>query len=92
MIRIVEDLLMTEKIQFCPVHIIPALYAAMSVFATIIRSDGSIVQRLAHIKYKVCIVALQEVEVLWPISRWILSAFADNVPRLQASRLDSERQ
>ena len=96
MVHIIEDLLATERIQFCPLHVTPALYAAMTIFAKLVESDHSVFQKLAHVKYKVCKVALEELQGPWPISRWILSAFAEKMSgrsgkkSLQPSKFDRD--
>ncbi len=80
----IEDLLATERIQQCSLHIVPALFAATSIFARLVQVDHRIFQRLAHVKYKVCMVALEELREQFPICQRILSAFAEGVPNLHA--------
>ncbi len=76
MVRIVEDLLASGQIQHCPIHIIPALFAAMSMFATKVRSGDKVSQQLAYVKVRLCMIALRELQSSWPVSGWIFLLFA----------------
>lgn len=76
MVRIIEDLLASGQIQHCPIHIIPALFAAMSMLATKIRSGDKVSQQLAYVKVKLCMIALRELQSSWPVSGWIFLLFA----------------
>ena len=76
MVRIVEDLLASGQIQHCPIHIIPALFAAMSMLAIKIHSGDKVSQQLAYVKVKLCMIALRELQSSWPVSGWIFLLFA----------------
>lgn len=76
MVRIVEDLLALGHIQHCPIHVIPALFAAMSMHTVSIRSGDKVVQQLAYVKVKTCMIALRELQSSWPVSGWIFLLFA----------------
>jgi len=76
MVRIVEDLLAFGQIRQCPIHIIPALFAAMSMLATRVRSGDEVSQQLAYVKVRLCMIALRELQSSWPVSGWIFLLFA----------------
>lgn len=76
MVRIMEELLASGLVQYCPIHVIPALFAAMSMLATDIRSGNKISQQLAYMKIKLCMIALRELQGSWPVSGWIFLLFA----------------
>ena len=59
-----------------PIHIIPALFAAMSMLAIKIHSGDKVAQQLAYVKVKLCMIALRELQSSWPVSGWIFLLFA----------------
>lgn len=83
MVRLVEDLLAAGCIQYCPFHIIPALFAAMMTLTTEIEVGEKMSQKLAKAKLKTCLIALRELQSTWPISGWIESHFVDHVTDLR---------
>lgn len=75
-VGIIEELLASGQIQHCPIHIIPALFAAMSMLATNMRSGDKVSQQLGYLKVKLCMIALRELQSSWPVSGWIFLLFA----------------
>lgn len=74
-VRIVEDLLASNRIQDCPIHIIPSLFAAMCMQAVNIQSSDKILQQLAYVRLRLCMIALRELQSSWPVSGWIFLLF-----------------
>jgi len=83
MVRIVEDLLASNAIQHCPIHIIPSLFAAMCMQAVNIQSRDVVLQQLASVKLKLCMIALRELQSSWPVSGWIFLLFTKIVRRIR---------
>lgn len=83
MVRIVEDLLASNSIQRCPIHIIPSLFAAMCMQAVNIQSKDAVLQQLASVKLKLCMIALRELQSSWPVSGWIFLLFTKIVRRIR---------
>ena len=83
MVRIVEDLLASNSIQHCPIHIIPSLFAAMCMQAANIQSGDVVLQQLASVKLKLCMIALRELQSSWPVSGWIFLLFTKIVRRIR---------
>ena len=83
MVRIVEDLLASNAIQHCPIHIIPSLFAAMCMQAVNIQSGDVVLQQLASVKLKLCMIALRELQSSWPVSGWIFLLFTKIVRRIR---------
>ena len=83
MVRIVEDLLASNSIQHCPIHIIPSLFAAMCMQAVNIQSGDVVLQQLASVKLKLCMIALRELQSSWPVSGWIFLLFTKIVRRIR---------
>lgn len=82
MARIVEDLLASNSIQHCPIHIIPSLFAAMCMQAVNLQSEDAVLQQLASVKLKLCMIALRELQSSWPVSGWIFLLFTKIVRRI----------
>ena len=78
-IQLVEDLLTSDRIHQCPVHIIPSLFAAMGVLATMMRSGNKVSKLVAYAKFNVCTITLRQLQDLWPICGWIILLFTDIV-------------
>ena len=83
MVRIVEDLLASNSIQQCPIHIIPSLFAAMCMQAVNIQSGDAVLQQLASVKLKLCMIALRELQSSWPVSGWIFLLFTKIMHRIR---------
>ena len=83
MVRVVEDSLASNSIQHCPIHIIPSLFAAMCMQAVNIQSGDVVLQQLASVKLKLCMIALRELQSSWPVSGWIFLLFTKIVRRIR---------
>ena len=83
MIRIVEDLLSSACVLHCPIHIVPALFAAMGMHAVNICSGNSVLEQLGYVKVRLCMIALRELSSTWPVSGWILLLFSKIVRRIR---------
>ena len=86
MVQLVESLLTSGKIQHCSVLIIPALFAAMSMLVSMMRSGNKISQQVAYAKCNVCMIALHELQGSWPISGWIILLFEKIVRGIQEEK------
>lgn len=82
-VRIVEDLLTSKKIQQCPIHIVPALFAAMGMHAIDICSGDVIREQLGNVKIRLSMIALRELKSTWPVSGWIFLLFTKIVRRIR---------
>ncbi|KAK4936071.1 hypothetical protein LTR10_022973 [Elasticomyces elasticus] len=83
MVRIVEGLLSRSHILHCPIHIVPALFAAMGMQAVDICSGQSILEQLAVVKVRIAMIALRELQSTWPVSGWIFRLFSKIVRRIR---------
>lgn len=83
MVRIVEELLSRCHILHCPIHIVPALFAAMGMQAVDICSGQSILEQLGVVKVRLAMIALRELQSTWPVSGWIFRLFAKIVRRIR---------
>ncbi|KIX01614.1 uncharacterized protein Z518_09340 [Rhinocladiella mackenziei CBS 650.93] len=83
MVRIVEELLSRSHILHCPIHIVPALFAAMGMQAVDICSGQSILEQLGVVKVRLAMIALRELQSTWPVSGWIFRLFAKIVRRIR---------
>lgn len=83
MVRIVEGLLSRSHILHCPIHIVPALFAAMGMQAVDICSGQSILEQLAVVKVRLAMIALRELQSTWPVSGWIFRLFSKIVRRIR---------
>jgi len=83
MVRIVEELLSRSHILHCPIHIVPALFAAMGMQAVDICSGLSILEQLAVVKVRLAMIALRELQSTWPVSGWIFRLFSKIVRRIR---------
>lgn len=83
MVRIVEDLLQFRKIQYCPIHFVPALFAAMGMFAVDICSGDVVREQLGNVKIRLAMIALRELRNTWPVSGWIFSLFTKIVRQIR---------
>lgn len=83
MVRIVEGLLSGSHILHSPIHIVPALFAAMGMQAVDICSGQSILEQLAVVKVRLAMIALRELQSTWPVSGWIFRLFSKIVRRIR---------
>ncbi len=82
-VRIVEDLLSSRRIQQCPIHIVPALFSAMGMHAIDICSDDVVREQLGNVKVRLSMIALQELKSTWPVSGWIFLLFTKIVRQVR---------
>ena len=83
--RIVEETLSKDEIAYCPIHIIPAMFAAMGMHAIDI-CDGkqnALREQLGYVKIRLCMIALRELKGTWPLSGWIFFLFTRIVNRIR---------
>ncbi|KAL2818511.1 fungal-specific transcription factor domain-containing protein [Aspergillus cavernicola] len=80
--RIAEDLLATGTIKLGQIHLIPALFGALSVHTMIICRKDPIRQKLAENKSRQCLLALSELSISWPVRIWFAKAFVNLMRRL----------
>jgi hypothetical protein len=82
-VRAVEDLLSSACIQHCPIHIVPALFAAMGMHAVDICSGDVVREQLGYVKIRLSMIALRELKSTWPVSGWIFLLFTKIVRRIR---------
>ncbi|RDW89989.1 fungal specific transcription factor domain-containing protein [Aspergillus mulundensis] len=80
--RLAEDLLATETIRPAQIHLVPALFGALSVHTIVICRKNSIRQKLAENKSRQCLLALSELSNHWPVRIWFAKAFVNLMRRL----------
>ena len=83
LVRIVEELLSSRRIQQCPIHIVPALFAAMGMHAIDICSGDVMREQLGTIKIRLSMIALRELKSTWPVSGWIFLLFTKIVRQIR---------
>ncbi|PGH15343.1 hypothetical protein AJ79_02509 [Helicocarpus griseus UAMH5409] len=83
MVRIIEEVLSSSAINQCPIHIIPALFAAMSMHAQHICSGDPVREQLGSVKIRLSMIALRELQSTWPVSGWIFLLFTKIIRRIR---------
>jgi hypothetical protein len=74
--RLVEELLSSNHIHHCPIHIIPSVFAAMGMHAVDIGSGDAVREQLGYVKIELCMIALRELQDTWPVGGWIFLLFS----------------
>ncbi|KAK5002955.1 hypothetical protein LTR16_006561, partial [Cryomyces antarcticus] len=82
-VRIVEDILSSSLILQCPIHIIPSLFAAMGMHAGRRCSNDRVLEQVGHVKIRLCMIALRELQSTWPVSGWIFLLFTKIIRRIR---------
>ncbi|KAL4947585.1 fungal-specific transcription factor domain-containing protein [Aspergillus filifer] len=80
--RIVEDLLAAGTLGSGQLHLVPAIFAALSIHALVIRSSDLIQKQLAENRARQCILGMSELAKGWPVAGWILRLFINLMKRL----------
>ncbi|TPX11539.1 uncharacterized protein E0L32_007750 [Thyridium curvatum] len=70
--RIAEDVLTANTLRKCQLHMIPALFAALSIHAVVIQREETVHRLLAENRSRQCMLALRELSKSWPVGGWIL--------------------
>ncbi|KAG5298364.1 cutinase transcription factor 1 alpha [Histoplasma ohiense] len=83
MVRIIEEVLSSSAINQCPIHVIPALFAAMSMHAQHICSGDPVREQLGSVKIRLSMIALRELQSTWPVSGWIFLLFTKIIRRIR---------
>ncbi|OAA59736.1 Transcription factor [Niveomyces insectorum RCEF 264] len=73
--RIVEDLLAAGTMRLAQLHLVPALFAALSIHTIVIQRSDGVQKQLAENRARQCILALGELAKGWPVAGWILRLF-----------------
>jgi hypothetical protein len=82
-VRIVEDLISSQKLKQCPIHFVPALFAAMGMHAIDICSGDSVREQLGNVKIRLSMIALRELKSTWPVSKWVFLLFTKIVRQIR---------
>ncbi|OGM44486.1 hypothetical protein ABOM_006730 [Aspergillus bombycis] len=80
--RLAEDLLGAGMIKAGLIHLVPALFSALSVHTIVICRRDPIRGQLAENKSRQCLLALSELASSWPVKIWIAKAFINLLRRL----------
>lgn len=88
--RIAEDLLTTNTLRFGQLHLVPTLFAALSVHTIEICRKDHLHRRLAENRCRQCMLALMELSRSWPVAGWILRLFISLMRRLTGGDFDFE--
>lgn len=88
--RIAEDLLAAGTVRQGQVHMVPALFAALGVHATVIRKAHAIRRLVAENRSRQCMLALSELSQAWPVAVWILRLFINLMSRLTSRDFRNE--
>ncbi|KAK2783070.1 hypothetical protein FQN52_006537 [Onygenales sp. PD_12] len=83
MVRIIEEVLSSSTINQCPIHVIPALFAAMGMHTVNICSGDPIREQLGSVKIRLSMIALRELQQTWPVSGWIFLLFTKIIRRIR---------
>ncbi|EQB51269.1 hypothetical protein CGLO_09216 [Colletotrichum gloeosporioides Cg-14] len=80
--RNAEDQLSADTIQHAQIHLVPALFGALSMHTIEICRKDSIRRQLAENKSRQCLLALGELSKSWPVRIWISKSFVSLMTRL----------
>ncbi|KAJ3548174.1 hypothetical protein NM208_g1137 [Fusarium decemcellulare] len=80
--RTAEDLLAAETMHYAQLHLVPALFSALSIHTLTIGRNNTIHQQLAKNKSRQCILALSELAKTWPVGMWVVRSFSNLLRRL----------
>ncbi|XEU97693.1 hypothetical protein FSHL1_002979 [Fusarium sambucinum] len=80
--RMTEDLIAVGTLRYTQMHMIPAVFGALSIHTLVICRKDPIRRQLAGNKSRQCILALSELAKSWPISLWITKLFVNLLRRL----------
>ncbi|OBS26278.1 hypothetical protein FPOA_00218 [Fusarium poae] len=80
--RMTEDLIAVGTLRYTQMHIIPAVFGALSIHTLVICRKDPIRRQLAGNKSRQCILALSELAKSWPIGLWITKLFVNLLRRL----------
>ncbi|PGH20772.1 hypothetical protein AJ80_03533 [Polytolypa hystricis UAMH7299] len=89
--RIIDDVLSTSRINQCPIHVIPALFAAMGMHTVNICSGDPIREQLGSVKIRLSMIALRELQSTWPVSGWIFLLFMKIIRRIRDTDEDPSK-
>ncbi|KAL4913061.1 fungal-specific transcription factor domain-containing protein [Aspergillus aurantiobrunneus] len=79
--RLAEDLLATRMIDSGLIHLVPALFSALSVHTLVICRNDPVQRQLAENKSRQCMLALSVIKS-WPVRIWISKSFVNLMKRL----------
>lgn len=82
--RIVEDLLAAGTMKLAQLHLVPALFAALSIHTVVIQRSDGVQKQLAENRARQCILAFGELAKGWPVAGWILRMFINLMKKLTA--------
>jgi hypothetical protein len=82
-VRIVEDLISSQRLKQCPIHFVPALFAAMGMHAIDICSGDTVREQLGNVRIRLSMIALRELKSTWPVSKWIFLLFTRIVRQIR---------
>ncbi|KAF4891986.1 Cutinase transcription factor 1 alpha [Colletotrichum fructicola] len=80
--RNAEDQLSADTIRYAQIHLVPALFGALSMHTIEICRKDSIRRQLAENKSRQCLLALGELSKSWPVRIWISKSFVSLMTRL----------
>ncbi|KAJ0423512.1 fungal-specific transcription factor domain-containing protein [Aspergillus carlsbadensis] len=80
--RIAEDLIATGTIRAGQIHLLPALFGALSIHTIAICRKEPVRQKLAENKSRQCLLALSELSASWPVRIWFARGFLNLMRRL----------
>ncbi|KAJ5183424.1 hypothetical protein N7492_001040 [Penicillium capsulatum] len=80
--RLSEDLLSTGMIDSGLIHLVPALFSALSIHTIVICRSNPVHRQLAENKSRQCMLALSVIAKSWPVRIWISRAFVNLMKRL----------
>ncbi|EXK85256.1 hypothetical protein FOQG_10634 [Fusarium oxysporum f. sp. raphani 54005] len=80
--RMTEDLLAVGAMSKSQMHIVPAVFGALSIHTLVICRKDPIRRQLAGNKSRQCILALSELAKHWPVGLWIMRFFGNLMRRL----------
>ncbi|KAL3448026.1 fungal-specific transcription factor domain-containing protein [Aspergillus insuetus] len=80
--RIAEDLIAAGTIRAGQIHLLPALFGALSIHTIAICRKDPVRQKLAKNKSRQCLLALGELSASWPVRTWFARGFLNLMRRL----------
>ncbi|KAF2655672.1 cutinase transcription factor 1 alpha [Lophiostoma macrostomum CBS 122681] len=88
--RIMEDLLSDGKIKHAQIHVITNLFNTLCIHVVHLKRSTGINRTIAEHRAKLCLLGLQELQVTWDVTNWVLQLFFQYLDRSTAARLATE--
>ncbi|KAI9871346.1 MAG: hypothetical protein M1830_003011 [Pleopsidium flavum] len=82
--RMIEDLLTAGTLRCGQLHLVPSLFAALSIHIISIQRSDHVLRKLTEHRARLCMLGLSELQRSWPVGGWILQLFVRIMEKLAA--------